>query len=298
MGDIQVGNEVINPEGGTAHVVGVYPQGHKRIYRVTFSDGAQTECCDEHLWRVLTPERKWRNHPPQLFELRQIKNKMFSQSNNARYFIPLVEPVEFQEKTLLLEPYLLGALIGDGGLTSNSPMFTSADDEIIQEVDAALPDEVSFKFQAKYCYRISGKHRTGSGGRYLHLNSVTIALRELGLMGHRSETKFIPKPYLFASKDSRIALLQGLLDTDGTISQQSNGFVGHITYSTVSEQLAKDVTELVQSLGGTAKLTTRIPHYTHNGEKRRGQLAYRLNIKLTDGIQPFRLTRKLDRVIP
>ncbi|MCB9010119.1 MAG: hypothetical protein H6656_22565, partial [Ardenticatenaceae bacterium] len=303
MGDIQAGDEVVNPEGRTACVIGVYPQGVKAIYRVTFSDGSQTECCNEHLWQVLTPERKWRGHQPQLFELGQIKNKLFSQSNNARYFISLVKPVEFEEEPLPLDPYLLGALIGDGGLSDNCPMFTSADDEIIQEADAALPDGVSFKAQGKYDYRISSKYRTGSKKagskrRCLKSNPVTIALRKLGLMGHRSETKFIPKRYLFSSVGSRIALLQGLLDTDGTIGRQPDGFTGHITYSTVSEKLARNVTELVQSLGGTAKLTSRIPRYTHNGEKRRGQLAYRLSIKLPDCIQPFRLTRKLERVLP
>ncbi len=303
MGDIKEGDEVVDPEGGTARVVGVYPQGMKDIYRVTFSDGSQTECCNEHVWQVLTPERKWRNHSPQLFELREIKNKLFSQSTNARYFIPLVKPIEFEEKPLPLDPYLLGALIGDGGLSSGNPKLTSADDEIIQEAAAALPDGVSFKVQGKYDYRISSKYRTdskrtGSKRRCLNSNPVTSALRKLGLMGHRSETKFIPKRYLFSSVNSRIALLQGLLDTDGTIGGQPDGFTGHITYSTVSEKLARDITELVQSLGGTAKLTTRIPRYTHNGEKRYGQLAYQLNIKLPECIQPFRLTRKLERVRP
>jgi hypothetical protein len=54
MGDIQIGDEVVNPEGGTAHVVGIFPQGKKDIYRLTFNDGSQTECCDEHLWLVNT----------------------------------------------------------------------------------------------------------------------------------------------------------------------------------------------------------------------------------------------------
>jgi hypothetical protein len=64
MGDIQIGDEVSDPEGGTAFVVGVFPQGEKDIYRLTFSDGSRTECCDEHLWLVNTPLRKWRNCLP------------------------------------------------------------------------------------------------------------------------------------------------------------------------------------------------------------------------------------------
>ena len=285
MGDMAIGDTVVNPEGGTARVIGVYPQGKKAIYRVTFRDGAQTECCAEHLWQVLTPERKWRQQPPQVFELQQIRHKLIGQCNQGRYYIPLVKPVEFVEQPLPLDPYLLGALIGDGGLANGSPMFSSADDEVLQEVRAALPRGTILKHRNKYDYCIRGRRSS--------TNPVTVALRKLNLMGHRSESKFIPKRYLFASVKSRIALLQGLLDTDGTIGKR-----GHISYSTISEQLAKDVVELVQSLGGIVKLATRIPRYTHNGEKRDGQLAYRLHIRLPNAIQPFRLSRKLARVVP
>lgn len=48
MGDIQVGDEVIAGDGTVTVVTGVYPQGEKEIFNVSFSDGASTECCDEH----------------------------------------------------------------------------------------------------------------------------------------------------------------------------------------------------------------------------------------------------------
>src|SRR5690606_22833714 len=98
MGDIQEGDEVINPEGGTAFVVGVYPQGRKDIYRVTFSDGSQTECCDEHLWQVITPLRKWRDYSSQVLALQDMKHNLFSKSGNARYFIPIIRPVAFESQ--------------------------------------------------------------------------------------------------------------------------------------------------------------------------------------------------------
>src|SRR5690606_9330038 len=93
---------------------------------------------------------------------------------------------------------------------------------------------------------------------------------------------------------ARIALLQGLLDTDGTISRQT----GHISFVTVSEQLAKNVVALVQSLGGVARTHTCRKRYTHNGEKRYGRLAFQIAISLPNDIQPFRLARKLQRAMP
>ncbi|NLF65041.1 MAG: hypothetical protein GX579_10635, partial [Chloroflexi bacterium] len=293
MGDIQVDDEVINPEGGTARVAGVYPQGVKQIFRVTYSDGAQTECCDEHLWLANTPLRKWRGFHPQVFQLREMRDRLFTTSGNARYFIPIIRPMEFEPRPLPLEPYLLGALIGDGGLTGLKVAISSMDDEILQAVVDALPFGVSLKFQAGYTYRIT-RDRQDTGAWFVPSNPVVDAMRELGLLGRRAEAKFIPEQYLFAGVAERIALLQGLLDTDGTVGRHT----GCITFTSVSEQLAKDVVALVQSLGGVARTNSRVPKYTHNGERRHGRLAYYVTIRLANEIQPFRLPRKLERVIP
>ena len=294
MGDIRIGDEVINPEGGTAHVVGVYPQGKKKIYRVTFSDGAQTECCDEHLWQVNTPLRKWRDDSPQVLQLQEMKGEIFSKSGNAKYFIPMVKPIAFEQQALLLDPYLLGSLIGDGSVGSGNPAITSMDEEIIKNVRAALPEGLVLKHQDRHAYRIIRARKPSSTSWAIPSNTVTQALRQMNLYGAKAETKFIPEPYLFANVSSRIALLQGLLDTDGTIGRHS----GRISFTTVSEQLAKDFAALVQSLGGVARTNTRRTHYKHNGKKRIGRLSYRIGISLPNEIQPFRLSLKLERVIP
>jgi hypothetical protein len=294
MGDIQIGDEVVNPEGGTAHVVGIFPQGKKDIYRLTFNDGSQTECCDEHLWLVNTPLRKWRDYLPEVRQLKEMRRDLFSNSGNARYFIPIIKPVEFEEKDLPLDPYLLGVLIGDGTLSTRTPMVSSMDEEIIQGVRSALPTGMALNHNSGYTYRISRARRPDSTRWAIPNNTVTKALEQLSLYGSLANTKFIPKSYLFSSLPSRTALLQGLLDTDGTINRNA----GHITFTTVSPQLAKDFAELVQSLGGIAKTRTRRTYYTHNGEKRAGQLSYRIRVSLPNEIQPFRLTRKLERVIP
>jgi len=294
MGDIQEGDEVVNPDGGTAFVVGVYPQGRKDIYRVTFSDGSQTECCDEHLWQVITPLRKWRNYSSQVLALQDIQHNLFSKSGNARYFIPIIQPVAFESQELPVDPYLLGALIGDGTLGSHRVLISSMDDEIITEVSNALPEGIVVRHQSATTFRIARGRNSDNRKFILPQNILLNAIRELGLSGKRAESKFIPKTYLFADVPARIALLQGLLDTDGTIAPRA----GKISFCTVSEQLAKDVVALIQSLGGVARTRTRYTKYTHNGEKRVGRLSYQIGVSLPNSIQPFRLSRKQQYVIP
>jgi phosphate starvation-inducible PhoH-like protein len=100
-------------------------------------------------------------------------------------------------------------------------------------------------------------------------------LRELGLAGTRSGTKFVPEAYLYNASAVRLAALQGLLDTDGGPVTQAR----RIQYTTTSPRLRDDVTFLVRSLGGVAYARTRAD-------------AYVLEVRLPEGVAPFRLTRK------
>lgn len=288
MGDIQVGDQVINPEGGTATVVGVFPQGRKPTFKVTFCDGSSTECCDEHLWQVNTPLRKWRGQAPQVLSLQEFRGKLFHSNGNRQYFIPLVSPVELDAKDLPLDPYLLGVLLGDGGITRASSVST-ADPDILAEIEPLLPDGVTIRPDtSKYNFALT----TGRRGA---LNPITEALRSLELFGHRSETKFIPSKYLYASVNQRVALLQGLLDTDGSVAS-SKGTC--IEYSSSAPHLAEGVVALVQSLGGVATKSSRIPKYTYKGEVKKGLLSYRVICTLPPDVQPFRLPRKLAKYRP
>src|SRR5206468_12028211 len=107
MGMIEIGEEVINPEGGTARVTGVFPQGERDIYRVRLSDGSTTECDLDHLWQV----RRHRNQTWRVETLNSIKEKLESQSRQNRPYIPLVQNLEFEEAELPLDAYLLGPLL-------------------------------------------------------------------------------------------------------------------------------------------------------------------------------------------
>jgi phosphate starvation-inducible PhoH-like protein len=140
--------------------------------------------------------------------------------------------------------------------------------------------------------------RAGGGGRggVVTANPATAVLRDLELAGTNSKTKFVPEVYLRNSVDVRVALLQGLLDTDGG-PVRHGGRTCRVQYTTCSPRLRDDVIDLVQSLGGVAYERTR-----HAAGRRPGGTIARpvhcradanvLDIRLPAEIAPFRLTRK------
>ncbi len=283
IGELCPGDTVTGRSGEPCQVTGVFPQGKLQLFKVTFSDGASVECSDDHLWEVQTPLRKWRGNESQVLALREIRTRLHDAAGNARWFIPMVEPGDFEhEKPRTLDPYLLGLLLGDGCFADQAISFSTADPELADALSAAAPAGVAVrqKRTSPRNYLLSG----ATAGRSV----MRAALEPLGLLGTHSWDKHIPGQYLWAPARDRLALLQGLLDTDGSASG------GVIEYSTTSPDLADGVKFLVQSLGGRCRITERRPAYTHNGEKKIGRLSYRVFCRLPESVRPFRLQRKAD----
>jgi len=287
MGEVNIGEAIIGGDGKPARVSGVFPQGKKMVYKVSFSDGASTECCAEHLWTVQNEYQRQKGVTETL-ELRQIMHNLKGHDGRKNYSIP-VASVEFEKRDLPLDPYLIGLLIGDGGLTGKTPVFSTQDDELIICVDRLLPKGIHPTHKKESCdYYLSCGRKNG-------VNELTKILRNLNLMGKNSWNKFIPYEYLHTSIDDRIALLQGLMDTDGTVDHRKGT---HVSFSTVSEQLSDDVTWLVRSLGGICKKTYKKISWTYNGVKHNRGKSINLTINLPSHINPFRLDRKKNLVVP
>jgi hypothetical protein len=297
MGDLMVGDHVFGSNGKPVEVEAIYPQGPKEVFRVEFRDGSATECCREHLWEVNLPWRKYEGRDGRVVALGEIKDELFDGAGNAKFFIPIVQPIEFPERDLPLDPYALGALLGDGRLSVGqngygTPSFTSEDPELVEAVESALPEGMKAVPRDAISYEL-----VTPGGQGGH-NPLIQILERLDLR-HRAEGKFIPEIYKFSSVDQRRRLLSGLLDTDGGGWKQTSEKAGTVVEITsVSERLIDDVLFVVQSLGGVATKSSRIPEYTHKGERRQGQRAYRLRIKLAPGWNPFTLKRKADDYKP
>ncbi len=296
MGDIRVGDLVIGSDGKPTEVLGVYPQGKKPVYRLTMTDGASVVACAEHLWQVKTMEDKRRNRPPRILQTQEMLGNL-RRHHQYRYELPLLSaPVEWKSQQTTLDPYVLGLLLGDGCISDHSsPSFTTGDDELISSLNSAFADlELTIRRRSKFDYLITVP--VINGVRKTFYNQLTQKLRELKIAGTVSSTKFIPEIYLYNSAEVRLAVLQGLLDTDGGPVTQE-GRTCRIQYTTTSEQLKNDVLFLVRSLGGVAysrrrKAEGRKPGFAHGREVLYRNDAFVMDIRLPEGLEPFRLTRK------
>lgn len=292
MGDVMIGDEVITPKGNYSKIIGIFPQGKKDIYEITFHDGAKTRCCLDHLWNVYVPDSNKKGILKTITtkEIISILQNKENKNLSINLAIDLSDPVPYNDKVLPIDPYLMGALIGDGGLSvENAITFTTKDDEILQYLSERIDDTTIIKKtkSGKYDYRIVGNGSRING--CLQKSTLNLNLKNLNLMGTRSHEKFIPSEYLEGSISQRWELLQGLMDTDGTTDGCSSN------YSTTSLQLAKDVQTLAWSLGCTATLTKRKTYYTYKNDKREGKTSYRITIGCKTPSKLFKLSRKKNK---
>lgn len=297
MRDIKVGDSVCSPDGTVTQVIGVFPQGEKDIYELTFDDGSKTRACGEHLWEVFS---KSSNTPDIMTTTDILKQGVkISDGWGNKFKIRRNKAVEFSKKSNLpLDPYLLGFLLGDGCLQKTSVRFSTADKEIIEYVEKILEvidEELTVKKVGNkiesYDYSIVKKNRDAKNKN----NKVLDVLRFLGLSEKRSHEKFIPDVYKLSTKEDRLALLQGLMDSDGCASTER----GALSFSTVSPKLKEDFTFLAKSLGFRCVWSERLGRYkTATGARKDGRLAYKAGLIQQDfDYIPFRLKRKVNNYI-
>lgn len=272
MGELQVGDELASVDGKPSKVLELFPQGKKPVYRLTFQDGRTCEASDEHLWEVWC--RQW--DAPRVITTLQLIAMLDKKRYQGRLSIRMFSGEYGNSPKTQFSMYLLGALVGDGCFRGTCPTFSTEDDQLRCRLNEELKHHDMSLVHADRCnYRINGDSN--------QRNRLKEWLSDLGLWGCKSEDKVLPVWAMRMSRPQRLELLQGLLDTDGTAGQK-----GEVSYSTSSPALAKQVQELVWSLGGRAKITPKpTTHLT----------SYRLSIVFQDRAQLFALDRKRERVL-
>lgn len=302
MGDVTLDTKVFGCDGKLHPVTGIYPQGVKDVYEITFSDGTTARCGLEHLWKVVDMDHMelHKNAPKEeVLTTECLLNRSLLSGRNRkfRYKIPVCKPIKFERKDTFISPYLMGCLLGDGCFSGEHYIsITSADNLIIDIFKNELLKN-NYKLSPKKCqddkcidFDILPINR-GDKNKYVD------EIKKLNLLGTYSDTKFIPDIYLYNDVESRIALLQGLLDTDGGLhkSKQRSGKVSYsLEFSTTSTKLRDGVIWLVQSLGGTATYIKRASQYKDKHDIIKKCLDhYRIKIRLPEEIIPFKLDRKL-----
>jgi len=306
--DLKVGDQIIAGDGSVTIVTGVYPQGLKQLYRITFDVGEYIDCCGEHLWKYQHPRSRYpyrqshgkRQDNPfygqwSVGSTKQIIDQVGSSPiARMRPVIPTSQPWQISAQSVPLDPYLVGVLLGDGCLRHGRAVISTADEEILKYVQEALPEGMHLSHVDRYDYALqsaSGHKRCAATGQYLVVNEVVNSLVVLGLQEKKAHEKHIPEIYLLNDPDTRRAILQGLMDTDGSISK-----TGAMEFSTTSKVLARDVAFLVASLGGKTSTEQRQTHCVSGSYRTPGRISYRVRIRLNEC--PFRLCRKADRWNP
>lgn len=290
MGDLNVGDNVIGSDGKATRIKFMSDIVDRPVYEIETEDGRKTECDGEHLWTV----RKMTNVKNKyetltindlldrgLYYDRKPDYRNGKKYKEYKFAIDTCKPIEFKEKELPIEPYFLGLWLGDG--TASSVDITSEDVEV-ENYLKGYADRLGLKFKKK---KDKGNADTLSitrgytGG--INRFSLQGELRKLGVLNN----KHIPEEYLLGSIEQRKALLEGLMDSDGTTSS------GTLSFSNKNERIVDGLIDLVRSLGGRASKSKAKTFCYYNGERKECDY-YRVSILFTD-YTPFKIIKKKDK---
>ncbi|MCZ6870522.1 MAG: replicative DNA helicase [Gammaproteobacteria bacterium] len=279
MGDLVVGDLVIGSSGVPTRVVGVYDQGELPVYRVHFSDGASTRCCDEHLWETRSRSERRRGLAPSVRALSEIRQTLRRADSGGRnHSVRYMGPAYFSDERgnnltpgPAMSPWALGIYLGDGH-GGTSVLLSNPEADIRARFAAALDQQDELVSANDVTMRVRRRQRSGP-------SEMKKALAKLGLDGLRSHEKFIPKEHLYARIPEREALLRGLMDSDGHVAESGTS----VEYCTASQQLCHDVEFLVGSLGGRVTWVRRATHYTIDGVRTKARDSYRMTVSFPTG---------------
>lgn len=247
-GDLKVGDFVVGRNGEWVKVLYVYPKyiANKRVW---FQDHTYIDCHENHEWVVFD---KCRGHKSSeiILETKELGDCKYQENPNHRrnrFGLPKTCVIEGVKQNLAVDPYVLGAWLGDG--TERNPYLTICD------TDTVIVDEVKKHYEHSRTFEQVGcKVYTFLGLRQ--------DLRKYGMCHSRIKLqKHIPEEYLYASKEQRLELLAGLLDTDGNLSKKEHRY--HFT--TTNERLKDDVVKLINSFGWRTCVSEYEPKMSSSG---------------------------------
>ncbi len=282
MGELEPGDVVFDESGApTTIVAATAPMLGRPCREVIFSDGTRIVADAEHQW--VTVDKNGRRYGRQRVEVRTTDQiaRTIRVNGEMNHHVPLAGPVQYPDRVdLPIEPYTLGAWLGDG--TTTAAAITTADEEILEQIsgDGYAVRRLAY---APYLYRIGGTGETRDvrTGRYERNGSLSSRLRDLGMR----DGKYVPRPYLAAGPGQRLALLQGLMDTDGYVDDVA----GRCEFTSTNEGLADSMVELAASLGFRPVKTEGLA--TLDGR----EIGPKYRVKFTPDRPVFRLARKLAR---
>ena len=253
---IKLGDYLFDREGHPTKVIGVYPQGEKEVYEITFGDGRRAKCCKEHLWAVNKTTWKDKNSFKPYSVEQLLNEKLVDDYRVAKFYIPVAKAVEYEEKDFSIPPYVIGAMLGDGCCTDKNFVISSENDIIPNRICQLMNFNETMKNPANFNWNFFDEN-----DNIVKSNILPEEVRKL------SYEKSIPNNYKYSSLEQRYELIRGLMDTDGSIckSYKSNkNFTTNVRFTSTSYKLICDVKEVLGSLGyiSTISVDNRKDKYT------------------------------------
>lgn len=281
MGSLKVGDLVMNPNGSPVRIGDIVEQGTTEIYEVEFQDGRKVRCGANHLWATCRNGKKFYIMRTVDYMKRKLKQGSPGKEHYP-YKIPELNPLNFDERPITVDPYVLGVLLGDGYICGDQVRFSTADEFIVEELQRKLPDYI-IEHKEQYNYVIKSKVKG--------INELNRQLKDLKVKV-KSYDKFIPENYKFTSIENRFELIRGLMDTDGSVTNGACSFVS------TSEQLIDDMIFVLRSLGIRCKKSKEISGRNNvdfnNGNYSDTRPHWELTITTEEDI--FKLPRKLEKI--
>jgi deoxycytidine triphosphate deaminase len=284
---LEVGDEVFGLDGRPTKVVAATDfMADRPCYEVLLSDGSSFIADEQHQWATLTKaDRVRRGQGVDVAPTSRTTKELADTLRAGRewnHHIPLAGVAQYAERELPIDPYVLGVWLGDG--TTTKAEITTADEQVVDEIRGAGYE--LHRTAAVYGWRIGGTPEDrvrDEAGRFATGDTFQGKLRALAVLGD----KHVPAEYLVAGPEQRLALLQGLMDSDGF----ADG-IGRCEFVSTLPHLADAVAELAASLG--LRPVQRKKRVTLDGIEQ----APAYQVKFTPHLPVFRLERKLARLAP
>lgn len=240
--DIIVGDKLMGPDSKERNVLNLH-RGREQMARIIPKKGKPFEVNLGHILSLIDS----RTGKVEDISVRDYLTKNSTYKHLAKLYKPKF--IDFQEnkEQLAIDPYLMGLMLGDGSIRKKNLMFTTNDKKLEQYIDALSYQKTKW----------SSPNKTVIDYRFSSLSSLFQDFEKYGLMDTLSGTKFIPQEYKTGTREERLELLAGLMDTDGSL--HNNVF----DYISKSKQLAKDVQDVASSLGLSATMREVTKHDQH-----------------------------------
>ena len=252
--DIKEGEYVMGDDSSSRYVYGV-TNGIEKMYEIVPNKGEPFSCNESHILSLSVSDRlnfKGKRYVTGDIITMSVKEYIYDLRSIYRKCLALYRKGwELKENRHLIEPYMFGVWLGDGNSTSFS--ITSVDDEIINSVkEFAKNQNLSIrKKDDNISYHVTS-NKVG-------INHITNELIRLGVLKSKyakERCKRIPKEYLIDSRENRLQLLAGIVDTDGYATIK-NGFLSNIEITQKRKELSYDIHELATSLGFYASINIK-----------------------------------------